>query len=155
MLSLKYNAAYKFNQKIQLLLPQNKTPRQQISYLNSIAARFNSNNIVFRYHNNTYFRNHIELWWKSKQKDTIVFCSSLNDGNCKSLDDMILKLVEWCKLIKTAVHDNAHWFLVLSNLDSCKVEEGDLKFLDIVSRFNGSSMEQFEMFLDMMEITHA
>lgn len=155
MLSLKYNAAYKFNQKIQLLLPQNKTPRQQISYLNSIVARFNSNNIVFRYHNNAYFRDRIELWWKSKQEDTIVFCSSLNDGNCKSLDDMILKLVEWCKMMKIAIHENERWFLSCISFDSCRVEEGELKFLDIVSRFNGSSMEQFEMFLDMMEITQA
>lgn len=155
MLSLKYNAAYKFNQKIQLLLPQNKTARQQISYLNSIVARFNSDNIVFRYHNNTYYGDRIELWWKSKHDNTIVFCSELKDSNNKSLDDMILKLVEWCKLMKTAIHDNSRWFLAFISFDSCKIEESDLKFLDILSRFNGSSMEQFEMFLDMMEITGA
>jgi hypothetical protein len=68
---------------------------------------------------------------------------------------MILKLVEWCKLIKTAVHDNSRWFLAFISFDSCKIEEGELRFLDIMSRFNGSSMEQFEMFLDMMEITGA
>jgi hypothetical protein len=68
---------------------------------------------------------------------------------------MILKLVEWCKLMKIAINDNARWFLSFISFDSCRVEEGELKFLDIMSRFNGSSMEQFEMFLDMMEITHA
>ena len=150
MVCLKYNAVYKLKQKIQLLLPRNKISRHQISYLTSVVARFNSNNIKF-----TFNRNRIELWWKSRHGDALLFCATLNYNNCESLDDMILKLAEWCRVMKNAIHENARWFLMFVSFNSCKVEDNDMKFLDIMSRFNGNSQEQLEMFLDLMGITHA
>ena len=152
MLIEKFGILSRIKQFICLRLPGDRAAKETTRFLNETARKFKSRNILF-----IYDRGNIEFWVRLTDMPNHfgTYCCSLNDAfNVVKDDDFLFKtLRSYCKIIRDyrfepkKPHISSYWHIKCSKY---QLDAGDKAFVSAVSKFNGNSLDEFKIYLDLM-----
>lgn len=132
-------------------LTQPRKHRNFVNFMNKVLKdRFKSKNLKF-----DLYRDNIAIFCRSAQDHNVLYYGmSWSDIDRVFHSDYqypkyACSLQQYCELVKQYFyHDNAKKYK--NNDTGTLIEMHDLQFVDAVSKFNGSSIEEFKIHIDLL-----
>lgn len=119
--------------------------RKNLKYMNDTAKKFNSTNIVF-----THAFGHFNMWIRSrKNRNELIHIMSW-----QKFEDIFAEK-SFCiqQYLSEFILDFKTDILLIERVHYA-VESEDLNFMEAISRFNGSSIEEFKVYVDLIECNY-
>lgn len=152
MLIEKIGILSRIKQFICLRLPGDRALKETTRFLNETAKKFKSRNFLF-----IYDRGNIEFWIRLTDMPNHfgTYCCSLNDAFSGIKNDGVLfeTLRSYCKIMRNCrfetekPHISSYWQIKCSKY---RLDAGDKAFVSAVSEFNGNSLDEFKIYLDLL-----
>ena len=133
-------------------LTQPRKHRNFVNFMNKVLKdRFKAKNLKF-----DLYRDNIAIFCRSAQNHNVLYYGTawpdidcVFRGDYRHQYDCTCSLQQYCELVKQYFyHDNAKKYK--NNDTGTVLEKHDLRFVDAVSKFNGNSIEEFKIHIDLL-----
>ena len=153
MLIEKIGILSRIKQFIWLRLPGDRVAKRTTRFLNKTVRKFKSRNFLF-----VYDRGNIEFWVRLTDMPNHygAYCCSLNDALFNTVKDdgfLFTTLRSYCQTMRnyqiepTKPYISSYWQIKCSKY---QLDAGDKAFVNVVSKFNGNSLDEFKIYLDLL-----
>ena len=119
--------------------------RRNLKYMNDTAKKFNSTNIVF-----THAFGHFSMWIRSrKNRNELIHITSW-----QKFEDIFAEQSFCIQQYLSGFVPDFRADILPIGWAVYAVEPEDLNFMEAISRFNGSSIEEFKVYMDLIECNY-